>query len=95
MLVTLLGKHEGNYILLFFILLTDTYLGCFEDRRVRLLDQQYMRVTKLTISSCKELCRKRGKKYAGVEVTQCLTAEIVQWKDSSILFCTKDNGNRT
>ncbi|XP_048735098.2 IgGFc-binding protein-like [Ostrea edulis] len=45
----------------------DTYLGCFEDRRVRLLDQQYMRVTKLTISSCKELCRKRGKKYAGVE----------------------------
>ncbi|XP_061173301.1 zonadhesin-like [Saccostrea echinata] len=45
----------------------DVYLGCYEDRRLRLLDQTFIRMTKLTISSCKELCRKRGKKYAGVQ----------------------------
>ena len=45
-----------------------SYLGCYEDRRVRLLDQQFIRMARLTISACKELCRKRKKKYAGVEV---------------------------
>ncbi|XP_078313062.1 zonadhesin-like isoform X2 [Crassostrea virginica] len=44
-----------------------SYLGCYEDRRVRLLDQQFIRMARLTISACKELCRKRKKKYAGVE----------------------------
>nr|XP_034323367.1 zonadhesin isoform X3 [Crassostrea gigas] len=45
----------------------DTYIGCYEDKGARLLDQKFTRMPRLTISACKEHCRKQKKKYAGVE----------------------------
>jgi len=57
------GDRNGKY---------DNYLGCFKDEEERDLPDEVFPSGYLTVDVCKRACRKKNKKYAGIQTqTQC------------------------
>jgi len=51
---------------------SDNYLGCFQDEEERDLPDEVFPSGYLTVDVCKRACRKKNKKYAGIQTqTQC------------------------
>ena len=48
--------------------LTGQYVGCYEDRKTRIMESKKFVDKKNTIGNCIRRCIKMGRKYAGVEV---------------------------
>ena len=61
-------SHVIKYIIIYICRLTGQYVGCYEDKKVRIMESKLFVDKKNTIRNCINRCKKMGKKYAGMEV---------------------------
>ena len=59
---------QGFYSI--FFLTESAYVGCYQDHSKRILPKDFLTDKSMTVQKCQQFCRKKGFKYAGVEVGQ-------------------------
>ncbi|XP_071162416.1 uncharacterized protein [Mytilus edulis] len=73
------GNYQGDGVKSCKKVKQSAYIGCYEDHSKRILPKDVLTDKSMTVQKCRQFCRKKGFKYAGVENgNECFCGDVLR-----------------